>query len=257
MWLFFARSLITLLIPKRPFFFPFFSFNVFFVFFRCWRGQPEWPAKLHRFCILQRVGPNFFTFSFLWYSLSRCVAHRKHTNNQFVSSPTRNLQYGDQIGFYNFDGGSSAITAIGTQYNCDGSKNPLLTISPSVLLNSSHPTVQVPSTSSPARSPYFGGLPQGRYKLCYCVRPKLTNNNPSRECRPADYTDSVGEYISYDVPGKVCFFYVLHDTPVHCCYYLFVCPSMSFDLVVDTYLQLSCILMTQYYLLTFTHHYCL
>ena len=117
------------------------------------------------------------------------------------------MQYGDRIGFYVFDKTKSAAdTSAKFEYDCGVTANelkgPLLSISPSHLLNNSHPSVTIASSPTPARSPYFGGLGKGRYKLCYCVRPVATASNPDQECRPTDFKYSAGVYFFYDVPGN-------------------------------------------------------
>lgn len=118
---------------------------------------------------------------------------------------TRTLYNGDRIGFYVYDKSLTAPGISGSnEYDCGNTaanlKSPLLSISPSLEFNSTAlPNHNV--SASPSRTQSFGGLPQGRYKLCYCRKPAATAKNPLGECRPADYKYSAGVYLFYDAPA--------------------------------------------------------
>jgi hypothetical protein len=115
------------------------------------------------------------------------------------------LNKGDKIGFYIWDQDqTSASKSHSSEYACGFDKTklraPLLSIDPSTEFNassSSNHTVSV----SPTRTPFFSGMPQGRYKLCYCKKPPQTEENPSGECRAHDYVDPLGVFLFYDVPA--------------------------------------------------------
>ena len=116
----------------------------------------------------------------------------------------RSLNNGDQIGFYIFDSSKTAAdVSASSEYDCGAVaanlKAPLLSVSPSFQFNASAAS-NLTITTSPSRTEFFGGLPSGRYKMCYCKKPEVTEKNPSGTCRPVDYKWSVGVFHFYDVP---------------------------------------------------------
>lgn len=137
-------------------------------------------------------------------SQGSAVVQASSKQNFFDFQFTGVLNNGDQIGFYIFD---STATVAGTgatnEYDCGAVaanlKPPLLSVSPSFQFNGSAAS-NLTITTSPSRTEFFGGLPGGRYKMCYCKKPDATEKNPSRTCRPADYKWSVGVFHFYDVP---------------------------------------------------------
>jgi hypothetical protein len=147
--------------------------------------------------------PNFLTDTSTTsnlYTQGSGVVEASSNQNYFDFRFTGTLGYGDQIGFYIFDSVKTAAdVSTGNEYTCDASKAPLLTVSPSVLFNASAPN-NLTTNVSPSRTEFFGGLAQGRYKLCYCKKPAVTDKNPSGVCRPADYKWSVGVFHFYNVP---------------------------------------------------------
>jgi len=127
------------------------------------------------------------------------AAGSKQNYLQFTFKANGAVEKGDEIGFYIYDDSkTSADISNGNEYACDGTKTPLLSISPSVEFNTT--AFEDARKAGITTTPFFGGLAQGRYKLCYCKKPEISDANPAGECRTNDYKLSVGVYFFYDVP---------------------------------------------------------